>query len=43
MVMEPNAAHASFREWKEFEGTKIKEEEEDQDVVREILVIKFVK
>jgi hypothetical protein len=37
-----NAAHASFREWEKYEGTNIKEEEEDQDVVHEILVIKFV-
>jgi hypothetical protein len=42
MVMEFNVAHASLREWEEYEGTKIKEEEEDQDVMHEILLIKFV-
>jgi hypothetical protein len=42
MVMELNVAHVSLREWEESKGTKIKEEEEDQDVVCEILVIKFV-
>jgi hypothetical protein len=41
MVMELNVTHTSIREREESEGTKIVEEEEDQDVVHEISITKF--
>ncbi len=40
--MELNATHANLREREEFKGTYTKEEEEDQDVVQEISITKFV-
>ncbi len=39
--MELNVTHTSIREREESEGTKIVEEEEDQDVVHEISITKF--
>jgi hypothetical protein len=42
MAMQLNVAHVSLKEREESEGTKIKGEEEDQDVMPKMLVIKFV-
>jgi hypothetical protein len=42
MVMQLDVAYASLKEREEFKGTKLEEEEEDQDVVCEITIIEFV-
>ncbi len=42
MVMQLDVAYASLKEREEFKGTKLEEEEEDQDVVCEIIIIEFV-
>jgi hypothetical protein len=39
MIMQLNATHANLREQEDFEGTKIKGKEVDQNVVRKILII----
>ncbi len=41
MVMQFNATHTSLKEQEEFKGTKIKGEEDDQDVMPKISIIKF--